>query len=259
MGTPDVAVPPQDVQSDDSRLFTRGEVTALKQQLYDRLPANRARIVIIGGPGSGKTGAMLLLLIDTLEQRKNEAVPVWLTLGSWNPRVSLLKWACETLARDYPGLGSTGLSGRTVAAELLRRGKVSLFLDGLDEMPTGRRRRALNSIERESSDLRVVMTSRPAEYRQALTGGRIYGAAVVETLPLGPAQARDFLLREQLANQRIAWDEVAAFIVRNPQCVAARTLTTPLALTLARARSRILRTIRANCLTSGFTPHPTRC
>lgn len=231
---PEVAAPPRDVQGDGSRLFTRGEVTAMKQQLYERLPPDRARIVIIGGPGSGKTGAMLLLLIDTLSRRDSEAVPVWLTLGSWNPRKSLLKWAGETLSRDYPGLGSSGFSGSRVAAELLRTGKVSLFLDGLDEMPAARRRRALSSIDRESADLRVVMTSRPAEYKEALTGGRIYGAAVVETLPLEPDQARDFLLRDQLAAQRAAWDEVAAFIVRYPNSVAARTLTTPLALTLAR-------------------------
>src|SRR4029450_2222084 len=41
-----------------------GVVTRLREQLYDRLDGERARVVILGGPGAGKTAAMLLLLID---------------------------------------------------------------------------------------------------------------------------------------------------------------------------------------------------
>ncbi|MFI7598201.1 NACHT domain-containing protein [Actinoplanes sp. NPDC049681] len=230
----DVAVPAKDLRLSKGRPFTQGEVTALRERLYMKLPDSRARLVILGAPGSGKTGAMLLLLIDVLENPEIDAVPVWLTLGSWNPRTPLLKWAESVLIRNYPSLVAAERGGRRVVRELLNAGKVAFFLDGLDEMPESHRSRALEAIDRESGSLRVVLTSRPAEYRHALQGGRIFGAAVVETLPLDPAQAREFLLREQLKERRSAWEEVIAQLKLRPDSVAARTMVTPLALSLAR-------------------------
>ena len=81
----------------------------------------------------------MLLLIDILKHRPkgtSEPVPVWLTLGSWNPDTTPLPdWATTTLVRDYPGLVATAYGGPGTAAELIRTGRVALFLDGLDEMP----------------------------------------------------------------------------------------------------------------------------
>jgi hypothetical protein len=221
-----------------TQVLTAGVVTQLREQLYDRLDADRGRIVLLGAAGAGKTAAMLLLLVDVLEHRAQgsaEPVPVWLTMGGWDPDTTPLQdWAAATMTRDYPGLAAAEHGGADSAAGLIRTGRVALLLDGLDEMPSAVQGRALQVIDRDTAGLRVVLTSRPQEYRDAVAQGRLYGAAVVELLAVGVDQAAEFLLAEQLGERRRDWQHVVDRLRDRPDSVAARALTTPLALSLAR-------------------------
>src|SRR5262249_14870706 len=179
-------------------VLTAGVVRQLREQLYDRLSGTRARVVVLGGPGAGKTGAMVLLLIDILEHRPAGAPqpgPVWLTLGGWDPDATPLRdWVAATLTHDYHGLAAREYGGGSrMAAELIRTGRVALFLDGLDEMPPAAQGTALQVIDRDTAGLRVVLTSRPEQYRAAVEEGRPYGAAVLDVLPVGLDQAGESL------------------------------------------------------------------
>ena len=217
----DVAPPPNDLSTTGAKLLTAGVITKLREQLYARLPRDRVRAVMLGGPGAGKTGAMLLLLVDILACRpvgSTDPVPVWLTLGGWNPTTTpILKWAAAILARDYPGLAAPENGGPGVAAELLRAGRLSLFLDGLDEMPPALQGAALEAIDRDGTGVPVVLTSRRQEYQKALTQGRLYGAAVIDLLPLAPGDVERFLVAEQLGEQRRAWRCVAQQLRAHPE------------------------------------------
>lgn len=140
-----------------------GVATRLHDELYARLP--HGRLVLVGGAGAGKTAAMLLLLLAALDRRSGAAgdaergrvpVPVWLTLGGWDPaRGTLRAWAAERMNLDHPSLRAPAF-GPDAAGELLRSGRVALFLDGLDEMPPEARVRALKRIEEEAAGLRLV-------------------------------------------------------------------------------------------------------
>src|SRR5262249_36324444 len=121
-----------------------------------------------------------------------------------------------------------------MGAELIRTGRVALFLDGLDEMPPAVQGTALQVIDRDAAGLRVVLTSRSEQYRAAVEQGRLYGAAVVDVLPVDPDQAQAFLLAEQLGDRRRQWQQVTNRLRTHPDSPAARTLTSPLALALAR-------------------------
>jgi MFS family permease len=218
-----------------------GMVTRIHDELYSKLP--HGRLVLVGGPGAGKTGAMILLLLAALgrrdglaeyEERVRIPVPVWLTLGGWDPdSTALREWAAGRMRLDYPALRAPEY-GPDAAAELLRTGRVALFLDGLDEIPQRVRSQALCRISEEATGLRLVLTSRPEEYLQAAEVSAPGNTAVIELLPVRPAEARKYLLREQTGTRREQWLEVADYIARNPDSAAAQALNNPLALSLAR-------------------------
>jgi hypothetical protein len=221
----------------ESEILTEGVITRLRAELYHRAGAPD-RVVLLGGAGAGKTTAMMLLLIDILQQRSpgdRQPVPVWVTLSGWNPyRTPLVNWAAASVSRDYPALTARAHGGRTAPRELIRQGHVALFLDGLDEMAPALRGPALESIDRDAAGLRVVLTSRTEEFESAVTQGRLWGAAVVELRPVDLDHVQEFLIAEQLGDRRRIWCEVTEHLAAHPAGVAARTLTSPLALSLAR-------------------------
>ncbi|MFY1668998.1 NACHT domain-containing protein [Plantactinospora sp. WMMB334] len=216
-------------------VLTAGIVTRLRGDLYQR-PQAPSRIVILGGAGAGKTTAMLLLLIDILENHKGEAdipIPILLTLSSWNPTISTLSnWIAREIVEDYPGLSAYG--GQRTVERLLHAGRIALFLDGLDEMPSKMQGQAITEIDRVGAGFRIVLSSRGEEYQSASRKDRLWGAAVIDLLSVEPEHAREFLLAEQVGNRRLVWENFTTQLVDNPTSVTTRTLRSPLALSLAR-------------------------
>ena len=188
-------------------------MTLLHDAAYARL--RHGRLVLIGGPGAGKTGAMILLLLEALRHRNQVSgpdradvpvpVPVWLTLGSWNPTAQgLREWVMATAARDHSYLGAVDF-GPDVIGQLFDTGWVALFLDGLDEMPDNLRGRAMERLHAEAAGRRVVLTSRAHEYRATLETGRdLPYAAVVELRPVprGPPSTICWKVRSDQPGRR---------------------------------------------------------
>jgi hypothetical protein len=221
-------------------LLDSGVVGRLHDEMYARLP--HGRLVVLGAPGAGKTGAMVLLLLAALErralladeQRKRVPVPVWLTMGRWDPAdTSLHEWAVATMNRDHPALRAPEY-GPDAAGELLRGGRVALFLDGLDEMPEGVRTQAMRRVNEEARGLRIVLTSRPAEFWHAVQASRPDNTAVIELRPVQVAAAATYLLHGQPRPNRERWEVLGIYLKQYPESVAARALDNPLALSAAR-------------------------
>ncbi len=231
-----------DDQSATGHVLNSGLVTRLHNEVYARL--QHGRLALIGDPGAGKTGAMILLLIEALRYRERVPdatrtgvpVPVWLSLGSWNPRLQGLRdWVTSTMNRNHPYLRAREF-GRDAVSQLFDTGRIALFLDGLDEMPDTLRGRAFERLATEAAGQRVVITSRPGEFRGTFdTGQELPYTAVVELLPVGPPAAARYLLEGHVAATRLAWQQVADHLLAHPDGVLARTLNTPLTLSLARS------------------------
>lgn len=219
---PGTGPPPLPDLGEVGELLQSGVVTRLHDEVYARLPYGR--LVLIGGPGAGKTGAMILLLLAALasrgsltgDQRARVPVPVWLTLGGWNPDTTTLQdWVLSTINRDHPFLCAPDY-GPDVSRELLRCGLVALFLDGLDEMPEGMRVQALKRVGDEAGRLRIVVTSRTEEYRYAVQSERLDNTAVIELRPIRPAAAAAYLLRDQVGPSYQRWGQLTAYLRAEP-------------------------------------------
>jgi hypothetical protein len=101
-------------------------------------------LLILGAPGSGKTTTLLDLarsLIAASEADADEPVPVVLNLSSWaNKRLPLPGWAAEELRERY----------RVPIAksrQWLAQGRLTLLLDGLDEVAEPHRAACLQAVK----------------------------------------------------------------------------------------------------------------
>jgi hypothetical protein len=240
-GPEDLALAADDVAG---QLPPGGDVKHLDDELYARLGPG-GRMVMVGLPGVGKTTALIQLLLSVLHRRaalpaaarSGVAVPILLSLGSWNAeREPLAVWVVRMLRRDYPEIAGQGPAPDLVS--LLRAHRIALFLDGLDEMTTTARVRAVARLDRESQGLSTVLTSRPEEYRQTLRQSRLPRAAVIELVPLDAEVAAGFLIAGQLPADKPAWSRVGEVIREDPAGITARGLNTPLTLGLARLAFR---------------------
>jgi hypothetical protein len=223
-----------------SEVFGSGVVTRLHNELYAKLP--HGRVIVIGEPGAGKTAAMILLLLAALEyrasrvgeERERVPVPVWLTMGNWNPETTPLReWAVERINLDHPALRAHQY-GENVADALIRSGEVALFMDGLDEIPEKMRPQALRRINDEATRTRIVLTSRIKEYQESVSDFTPDNTAVIELQPVRPAEIERYLLRGQSERHKRQWQQVAEYIKNNPKSPAALVLDNPLYLSLAR-------------------------
>ncbi|WP_261553872.1 TIR domain-containing protein [Frankia tisae] len=200
--------------------------------------------MILGGAGSGKTAAMMLLMEEILRTRLNghlgpeEPIPVWLTLGGWNPDTTdPLSWVKSSLARDHPFLRAAKF-GPNVIDRLISQRRIALFLDGLDEMPPSLRGKALSSLDLHLNDLRLVLTSRFDEYHDALARGSLKKAAVIELMPLDTETIQAHLTND-LPEQLVAGGrKVREYLREHPTGNLTEALNNPFMLSLAKSMCR---------------------
>ncbi|WP_234545298.1 NACHT domain-containing protein, partial [Streptomyces shenzhenensis] len=215
--------------------------------LFASIPTGR--MVVLGKGGAGKTVLVRELARRLLNDRADSAVPVLFRLPSWNPdQTTLRDWMVARLAEDYPPLGEKigdSQPVRSVAVSLVDGQHVLPILDGLDEVAPPLRAIALRRInEALRSGDRLVLTSRPTEYAEAVGAGRgLALAAVVELHDLTPDDLRAYLPRttrpmDPRQPGRTKWDRVLRQfdeLGATGTPVLGEVLTTPLMASLARA------------------------
>jgi hypothetical protein len=197
-------------------------------------------MVIIGAPGSGKTGAAIVLVLDALKHREQVPVkdrplvpvPVLFTLHGWNPNTERAgDWLIAQLQRTYPFLAGTG--GAADAAALLGAGRVAVILDGLDEIPDELRPVALRALSQQAA-FRIVVLTRSAEMAAAARRSFLEGSVAVELQDVGPLVAAGYLARVQRDPPPHGWGELTGRLRQAPDSPLAKALSNPLTLTLVR-------------------------
>jgi hypothetical protein len=207
--------------------LVRGDIGDL-HRLYAGLGSGR--LVIAGAPGSGKSGAAVLLILAALAHREEVTdadrprvpVPVMFTLHGWNPiNQPVRDWLTARLGQTYPMLA--GLDGAARSARLLAEEKIAVILDGLDEIPASLRPAALRALSQQAT-FRLVVLARTEEL----------AAAAVELQNVDAATAARYLTRVQLDPPPAGWSELTRHLRRAPGGPLAQALGSPLTLGLLR-------------------------
>ncbi|MGW7404531.1 NACHT domain-containing protein [Streptomyces sp. NPDC054833] len=203
------------------------------------------RLVVLGGPGSGKTVLAMRFVLDRLAARRSGGpVPVIFPLAGWDPRQTGLRdWLADRLATDYRPLAAPADGRHTLARALLDAGLVLPVLDGFDELARPACGEAVRRINAElDDDLPLLLTSRGAAWATAVAEGDVLTAAeVIELLPLDLAQAGAHLERTARplhpadGEPRTVWTPVLSELARRPRAPLAQALAAPLMVALARA------------------------
>jgi hypothetical protein len=221
----------------EQRLRVGGRVDEL-HQVYGGLPSGR--LVIAGAPGSGKSAAAIILVINALRHRRaldaperdRVPVPVLITLAGWDPGQSIRDWTVQQLQLTYDQLIG-GRRGARRAGGLLDGGAVTAVLDGFDEMPEQLHRTAVEVLN-ANSVFRMVVIGRLAELRDAVSSQPLYGAAAVTLQPVGLDITTDYLSSTRSSQPSSHWGELLERLSRDPVGPLAQALDSPLMITLVR-------------------------
>jgi hypothetical protein len=160
-------------------------------------------------------------------------VPVMFTLHGWDPgKRDIEKWLAARLQRTYPAL-FPGKGGARKAASLLTHNKVTVILDGLDEIAEKLRPAALRALSAQA-EFRVVLICRSEEMVAAVQEGMLDAAVAVELQPVGPKDAAQYLTDVQRYPPPTGWAELTRRLDEGSDSALAQALCSPLALTLVR-------------------------
>ena len=149
-------------------------------------------LLILGAPGSGKTTMLLELarqLIARAREDVTQPIPMVFNLASWTEKLTLADWLAQELNNLYS-------VPRKTAPDWVKRDKLLLLLDGLDEVRQESRTKcveAINAFRKEHGLTSLAVCSRSQDY--ADLNAKLAFEGAIEVQPLTQDQIVEFFKR----------------------------------------------------------------
>ena len=135
-----------------------------KQEKIERLPVLEGickyaddHVLLVGRPGSGKSTALIRLLLGTATQALEQGsgqIPILVELRYW--QTSVIDRIQAFLLKHDPTLSLDDV----ILSSLLRQGHFLLLVDGLNELPSETARTQLSSFRHDYSQVSMIFTTR---------------------------------------------------------------------------------------------------
>ena len=203
---------PDDVRNPEHQKQTISERLPVLQGIRKYAPAH---VLLMGRPGSGKTTALLRLLVDEAKQAQADAaikIPVLVELRYLDAeRPSVLERIQTFLSRHSLQLEEAALKTALAGERFL------LLLDGVNELPSEAAQRSLNRFRQDYAKTPMVFVT-----RDIALGGDLGIAKKLKMQPLSEAQMRQFV--------QVYLPEQGEFMVRQLQGRLREMGQTPLLL-----------------------------
>ena len=183
------------------------------------------RLVILGGPGFGKTALAWHIAFDVAgSMAPLDLIPVVLPIGNWNPFETAFDDWLERQLSAIPELPPPGLA----ISEVLP------ILDGFDEYSTQLLSEALGILgNRKYASRPLVLLSRPNRDMTVSVWRDLLGnASVIELLPLPASEITSYIEAAPRSGDS-PLDGIARALRKDPAGVAAQALSSPFMLDTA--------------------------
>jgi len=180
-----------------------------------------ACVIIEGIVGQGKSILMRHLVMAELKNSELKALPLFVEFRNVSPKKSLIQLLLDTL-------NSLGANADNTALEhLLDTNRISLFLDGYDELAPDLIKETnfeITHLQAKYPDLIIIISSRPSTDVQNLPGFTTKALA-----PLRPTDHQAFLRKLRVDQVRIT--EIIEAINQSPREIQ-EAISTPLMLSI---------------------------
>jgi hypothetical protein len=193
-----------------------------KPKMVSRVSQLPSKAVVIEGiVGQGKSVLMRSLAVEEILSNDAKCLPLFLELKDLSPKLDLRQAIFKQLESYDVAVDEDSLK------YLFESGKISLLLDGFDELEEASIKDTYLSIEhliRQYPDLQIVISSRMGHEIQKASGFQ-----VLQIAPLVPSEFAAFLDRLKVSSEKSLAVRQA---IKNSPSKISDLVTTPLMLTL---------------------------
>ena len=211
-----------------------GRMDHIKNMVEQFLALAPHRLILVGPPGSGKTALSILMMLELLSRRTDQsAVPVMLSLSSWDLQGGLRVWVKRRIVSEYKPEAVDTAEWAAAVERLIQQDLIIPVLDGLDELATEMRGPAMRAINTILPAQPMILACRREEYCEiSQRSGPLKNAAASVALPVEPSAVASFLGTHSGAQNSDSWRAIVDEITSTPSSPLASALSRPLMVSL---------------------------